>query len=171
MRASGISFRDQSPPAHVKDGAAYQQAVDSPMSWSLPVRPMASRGMSHGSNSFGASSPVAGQLGQRVPSTAQATAATLYTGSEGTRRAHVQSLAKMSREQLAERLFADKQVIVNLRERLVRPSCLLASYRQPSFPTCFCLVWGVSNPPDTQASTRSFSPSGLRCNKCCQYKC
>ena len=39
--------------------------------------------------------------------------------SEGHRRAHVQSLAKMSREALAERLFSEKETIVTLHEQLV----------------------------------------------------
>jgi hypothetical protein len=93
------------------------QMPESNASWTVRAQPDSA--VSHSGQRYSFSPPASPLLQQ--PGLAAA-AATLYPGSESHRRAHVQSLAKMTREALAERLFHEKQVIVNLQERLVRLS-------------------------------------------------
>ena len=68
-----------------------------------------------------ARSPMAQRQAAPRPVSASPTTgkAQLWHGSEGHRRAHIQSMATMPKELLAERLFHDKQTIVSLREQVV----------------------------------------------------
>ena len=93
----------------------HTQFPDSPASWTVGAQ----TGASYGGTQRTLLSPGSSPMQARTVS-AQAAAFALHPGSDGHRRAHIQSLAKMTREALAERLFGEKQINVTLQERLVR---------------------------------------------------
>jgi hypothetical protein len=95
--------------------ARLPSAAQSPGSWTLGARMQEETFTQAGSPLLGnARTSMRDRPSSARPATDMATAH---------HRAHVQSLARMTREQLAERLFSEKQTIVTLQERLV---CLLS---------------------------------------------
>lgn len=112
----------------MRGGTAHAPGVQPPSKGSL-LRPATSPNSPAGGLWTIGADPGFGSTGswQTSPTATQKGAATFrpgtspaWSGSESQKRAHVQSLAQLSREELAERLFVERQVTTRLKDQLVR---------------------------------------------------
>jgi hypothetical protein len=80
----------------------------------------------------GWASPMAARKHMQSPDGLFGATISAWSGTEAHKRAHVQSLAKLSPEELADRLFAERQLTTRLKDQLV-----LITWAEAAFRICF----------------------------------